>query len=157
MLTVVVFAINQATATLPFTREQVFDLAADIERYPEFLSGWVSARIQRRESNICYVEQIVGLGPVRVQFMSKAVLNRPDRIEVTSTEAPFRLFSLSWLIAEAPSAGCRLSVVANIELRSRMMQRIMNQLLPPAVDDVIRAFEARAHRIYADAGAARRS
>ncbi len=148
MLTDVVFRINKATATLPFTREQVFDLAADIERYPEFLSGWVSARIQRRESNICYVEQVVGLGPFRLQFISKAMLNRPERIEVTSTEAPFRLFSLSWLIAAAPSAGCRLSVVANIELRSRMLQRLVNQFLPATVDDVVSAFETRAHRVY---------
>jgi len=153
MLTVVVLAINKATAALPFTREQVFDLAADIESYPEFLSGWISARIQRRESNIYYVEQVVGVGPFRLRFTSKAVLNRPERIEVTSTQAPFRLFSLSWLIAVVPSAGCRLSVVANIELRSRMMQRIVNQFLPATVDDVVGAFEARAHRVYAGAGA----
>jgi coenzyme Q-binding protein COQ10 len=151
----VISVINKSTPPLPYTCEQAFDLAADIERYPEFLRGWVSARIQRRESNIWYVEQVVGLGPFRWQFISKAVLHRPERIEVTSTESPFRLFSLSWLIAAMPSAGCRVSVVASLELQSRIMQRIVNQLLPAAVDDIISAFEARAHRVYGAAGAAR--
>ncbi len=145
--------ITRTSRLLPFRCEQAFDLAADIERYPEFLRGWIAARIQSRESNRCCVDQVVGLGPFRWQFMSKAVLNRPERIDVTSTEAPFRLFSLSWLIAAEPSAGCRLSAIAYIELRSRMMQHIVNQLLPTAVDDAVHAFEARAHRVYAAAGA----
>ena len=141
--------IERSSGTLPFSCEQVFDLAADIERYPEFLSGWISARIQKRESDICYVDQVVGLGPIRLQFTSTAVLHRPERIEVASTEAPFRQFSLSWSVAAVPPGGCRVSVAAEVELRSRMMQHIVDQILPAAVDDVITAFEARARRLYA--------
>jgi coenzyme Q-binding protein COQ10 len=141
--------IKKASGVLPFSCEQVFDLAADIERYPEFLRGWISARIQKRESNICYVAQVVGLGPIRLQFTSKAVLYRPERIEVTSAEAPFRRFSLSWLVAAVPPVGCRVSVAAEIELESKLMRTIVNQFLPAAVDDVITAFEARARRMYA--------
>src|ERR1700722_17704314 len=87
--------ITRTSAMLPFTCEQAFDVAADIEHYPEFLKGWISARIQSRESNICCVDQVVGMGPLRLQFMSRAILHPPARIEVTSTQAPFRLFSLS--------------------------------------------------------------
>jgi coenzyme Q-binding protein COQ10 len=140
--------IEQVTRTLHCSCEQAFDIAADIERYPDFLTGWISARIQKRESNICYVEQVVGLGPIRLQFTSKAVLHRPERIEVTSAEAPFRHFRLSWQVTAVPPAGCRVSVAAEAKLQSRMMQRIVNQLLPAAVDDVITAFEARARRLY---------
>ena len=147
--------INKSGDTLPFSCAQAFDLAADIERYPEFLKGWVSARILRREGNICHVEQVVGLGPLRWQFTSTAVLKRPQRIEVTSTEAPFRLFSLCWLIAAVPG-GCRISVTASVELKSAVVQRIVNQFLPAAVDDVITAFEARAQCVYARPGAAER-
>jgi coenzyme Q-binding protein COQ10 len=141
--------IKKASGTLPFTCEQVFDLAADIERYPEFLRGWISARIRKRESNISYVDQIVGFGPIRLQFTSKAVLHRPERIEVASTEAPFRQFSLLWLVAADSPVGCRVSVAVEIELQSRIMQHAVNQMLPAAIDDIITAFEARARRIYA--------
>jgi coenzyme Q-binding protein COQ10 len=141
--------IRKTTGILPFTREQAFDLAADIERYPEFLRGWVSARIHTRESNHCCVDQVVGIGPFRLQFMSKAVLHRPEQIEVTSTQAPFRLFSLVWRITAAPLVGCRASIIANIELRSRIMRQMVNGMLPDMMDEVIAAFEARAHRVYA--------
>jgi ribosome-associated toxin RatA of RatAB toxin-antitoxin module len=40
----------------PFSRQQAFDIAGDIERYPDFLKGWVSARITQRHANIVYFE-----------------------------------------------------------------------------------------------------
>jgi coenzyme Q-binding protein COQ10 len=141
--------IEKVGGALPFGCEQVFDLAADIERYPEFLKWWISARIQKRESNICYVEQVLGLGPIRLQFASTAALHRPERIDVTSTDLPFRHFSLSWLVATMPSAGCRISIAVELELQSRFLQYVVNQFLPNAVGDIVSAFEARAHSLYA--------
>ena len=129
--------IRKVGRTLPFDSEQVFDLAADIESYPQYLTGWVSARIQKRESNLCYVEQVVGFGPARLQFASIAALHRPERIDVTSADASFRHFSLSWLIIPARPSGCCISIAIEIELRSRLLQQIVNQLLSSAVDDII--------------------
>jgi coenzyme Q-binding protein COQ10 len=151
MLFIVGSVINKSSEVLPFSCEQAFDLAADIERYPEFLSGWVWARILKRESDTWCVDQMVGLGPLRLRFTSRAALHRPERIDVTSTEAPFRRFSLSWLVDAVPPAGCRVSVIAEVELRSRILQRMVNQILPAAVDGIITAFEARARRIYSGA------
>lgn len=142
--------IRKIGQTLPFDCEQVFDLAADIESYPQYLTGWISARIQKRESNLCYVEQVVGFGPVRLQFASIAALHRPERIDVTSTDASFRHFSLSWLIVPARPSGCCVGVAIEIELQSRLLQQIVNQLMPGTVDDIISAFEARAHHKYAE-------
>ena len=140
--------IEKVGRLLPFTREQAFDLAADIERYPDFLRGWITARILKRESNICYVDQVLGIGLIRVQFSSQALLRRPERIDVTSSDPPFRRFSLSWLVEAGPSAGCRVSIVADLELRSRFLQQVANRVLPATVMDIIAAFEARARSIY---------
>jgi coenzyme Q-binding protein COQ10 len=141
--------IQKIGGTMPFSCEEVFDLAADIERYPEFLPWWISARIQRREPNICYVDQVLGLGPIRLQFASRAVFRRPEHIDVTSTCSPFRRFSLSWRVEAIRQVGCRISVAADLELQSGFLQHVVNQFLRTAVDDIITAFEARAHRIYA--------
>jgi coenzyme Q-binding protein COQ10 len=140
--------IERLGSTLPFTGEQAFDIAADIERYPEFLPGWHSARINRREANIFYVEQEVGLGPLRWRFASTAVLHRPERIDVTSTDDPFKRFSLSWDIATLPFTRCQITVAATVEMQSSILQIAVNQLLRPAVDDALLAFESRAYALY---------
>ncbi len=139
--------IETAARTVPFSCEQIFDLASDIERYPEFLAGWLSARILSRDGNVCRVDQVMGLGPMRVRFTTTASLERPTAIEVTSTDPPFRTYRLSWRIAPL-AAGCRIGVEAEFELRSGLLQRMLSPFLRSAIDDAIAAFDARAHALY---------
>ena len=133
---------------LPYTAEQLFDLAADVERYPEYLRWWIAARIRKREADVYYTDQVLGLGPIRVNFGSRTVLHRPTRIDVTSNESPFQQFKLSWNFEALAGARCRVSLTAEFKLRSFVLQRILDQALPTATADVIAAFETRAHSLY---------
>jgi len=129
--------------------ERLFDIAADVERYPEFLRWWIAARVERREVNAYYTEQVLGLGPLRVRFSSKTILERPARIEVISHEPPFRRFGLIWAFTPEPSAGCRVSLAAELELHSGLLQRLVAAVLPGAVADIVAAFEARTRELEA--------
>ena len=144
--------IQRADRLLPYTQEQLFDLVADVECYPEFLQWWIMARVRKREAEVYYTDQVLGLGPIRVRFDSKTVLRRPERIDVTSNEPPFRRFKLSRIFEPGPDARCRVSLVAELEFRSHLLQRLVDRLLPAAVAGIIAAFEARAHQVYKDAG-----
>ncbi|WP_425482693.1 type II toxin-antitoxin system RatA family toxin [Chelativorans xinjiangense] len=53
---------------LPYDSEVLFDIAADVEQYPEFLPSWKAARITRREGNTYWTDQTIGLGPLRARF-----------------------------------------------------------------------------------------
>ncbi len=140
--------IDRISRLLPFTCEQIFDLVADVERYPEFLADWISARIVQREANTLHVRQVLGIGPARLQFDSRTVLYRPERIEVTSSEPPFRHYALMWSFAPAPPASCNLSVIVDLELQSRLLQHVVQRVLPGSIADAITAFEARARSLY---------
>lgn len=141
--------IDRVSASLPYSVEQVFDLAADIERYPEFLKGWVSVQVLQRGGDRCTVEQRLRLGPIRLRFISQATLKRPERIEVSSSEAPFRRFLLCWAIEPHPS-GSRICVTADCQMRSLLLEHAVNALLPLAVDDIIDSFAARARTLYGE-------
>jgi ribosome-associated toxin RatA of RatAB toxin-antitoxin module len=45
---------------LPYTPEQLFDLVADVERYPEFLPWCIESKIVGREGNVFYADLIIG-------------------------------------------------------------------------------------------------
>lgn len=142
---------QSAERLLHYRDEQLFDLVADIERYPEFLRWWIMARIRKRQDNVYYTDQILGLGPIRLRFGSKTELRRPKRIDVTSDEPPFRQFKLSWIFESCPGARCRVKLIAALELRSHVLQRLVARVLPATIADIIAAFEARANRLYEDA------
>lgn len=136
---------------LAYTPEQLFDLAAEVERYPEFLPWWIAARVRRREGDVYYTDQVVGFGIVRERFGSKTVLRRPERIDVTSSDGPFRHFHLAWRFEPCPDGACRVSLAVDLELRSWLLQEVFGRAIVERVGAIITAFEARAHRLYGPA------
>lgn len=123
---------------LPYRAEQMFDLAADVERYPEFLPLWIYVRIRKREPGAHQTEQAVGLGPLRLRFESRALLLRPERIDVISEDPHFSEFRLSWIFEPRPGGRCLVRLAAAIELRSPL-QRAAERALRAAAKDIIAA------------------
>ncbi len=136
---------------LPYSREQMFNLVADVERYPEFLPLWSNVRVFRRRGNIYYTDQEVGLGPIRQRFHTRTALMRPERIEVSSTDSNFRAFHIDWDFADAPE-GCRVDIALRWEVRSWLLQRAIDMVLAETARNMVDAFERRARRALPLAG-----
>eukprot|EP01036_Dinobryon_divergens_P051700 gene51699-69188_t len=87
---------------VPFQPRQLFDLVADVPRYPEFLPWCFAGRIRRREGpNVEIAELAIGFGPFHEKFVSR-VVRAPDdpegpRIDTTGIEGPFRLLKSRWI------------------------------------------------------------
>jgi coenzyme Q-binding protein COQ10 len=137
--------------TLPYAPEQLFDLVADVERYPEFLPWCVGARVRERKQNAIVADLIIGYRMVRERFTSRIVLDRPGRIDVSYSEGPFRYLNNHWLFRPEPGGGCTIDFYVDFEFRSRMLQKIIELLFNEAVRRMVGAFEARARRLYGDA------
>lgn len=124
----------------------VFDLIADIESYPRFLPGWRSARILHRDEDRLLVHQEVGVGGLRLSFISTALIERPHRLDIGSTDPPFRSFRLLWQLAKE---GGGTLVQADMSLAFRkpwldlFVPRLTRSLLPRVIDAFVREASAR--------------
>ena len=139
---------HKAQCALDYLPEQLFDLAADVERYPEFLPWWIAARVQKRVGNIYFSDQIIGFKLFRARFVSKTVLARPGRIDVTSSDRLFRRFALTWLFEPLPGSGCQVQFLFDLELRSKLTHELFRRTIDSTAGSIIAAFEARAHQVY---------
>jgi len=133
---------------LPYTREQLFDVVADIERYPEFLPWCVGARIRERKDNEILGDLLIGYKMVRERFTSRVVLSPPGHIDVSYTEGPFRYLNNHWIFLPQPDGGTLIDFYVDFEFRSKMLQKIMEMFFTEAVRRMVAAFEARAHQLY---------
>lgn len=140
---------EHAERCLPFTPEALFDLAADIEQYPRYLPGWHSAWIASREAGRLLAEQSVGFGPVRLQFRTTAILQRPLAIEVTSEDPQFKHFRLAWTFAADAARGCRVGLGVELEVRAALLQRAIESLAAGSANAVLEAFARRAQQVLA--------
>ena len=70
---------------LKYTPAQLFDLVADVERYPEFMPWTITTRVRRRTNRVIWTDLTIGTGIIRKRFSTVATLDRPHRIAITST------------------------------------------------------------------------
>ena len=73
---------------LPYTAEQLFDLVADVGRYPEFLPWCVGARIRERSDTLIVADLLIGFRMFRERFTSRVTLDRPRRVDGCHRERP---------------------------------------------------------------------
>jgi coenzyme Q-binding protein COQ10 len=139
---------HRISCYIPYRRDQIFDLAADVERYPDFLPWWAAARVWKREGNVYYTDQVIHFATVRKRLKSKTVLQRPERIDVISSDGAVRNLHLTWLFSSRPRKGCQVSLTVDLELRSQLLQNLFAHAMIRAVGPIMSAFKARAHRLY---------
>ena len=128
--------------------EQLFDLVADVEKYPEFLPWCVDARIRRREGDLIVADLVIGYRMFRERFTSTVVLNRPDRIDVTYAEGPFRYLNNHWIFAPEGPDSCVIDFFVDFEFRSRVLQALVGRVFGEAVKVMVHAFERRADELF---------
>jgi coenzyme Q-binding protein COQ10 len=133
---------------LPYTPEQLFDLVADIERYPEFLPWCVGARIRARDRNEIKADLAIGFKMYRERFTSLVRLDPPGGIHVAYSDGPFRYLQNEWKFEANPEGGCVVDFYVDFEFKSRMLQRVIEVLFNEAVRRMVAAFEGRARQLY---------
>ncbi|MEM7169491.1 MAG: type II toxin-antitoxin system RatA family toxin [Pseudomonadota bacterium] len=133
---------------LPYEPDQLFDLVAAVERYPEFLPWCMGARIRERSETMIVADLMIGFKMFRERFTSRVTLDRPNyRIDVEYCDGPFKYLNNHWIF-EAHPDGCNLDFFVDFEFRSRLIQKVIETLFEEAVRRMVSAFEARARVLY---------
>jgi coenzyme Q-binding protein COQ10 len=137
------------TRKLPYTAQQMFDLVADVARYPEFLPWCMGARIKEQREDMLLADLMIGFKMVREKFTSKVWLYRAERrIDVEYINGPFRQLKNHWTFVDEPGGGCRVEFFLEFEVSSVMLQKLIGVLFHEAVRRMVAAFETRAKQLY---------
>jgi coenzyme Q-binding protein COQ10 len=139
---------------------QMFDLVADVERYPEFVPLCKSLKIRQRTAKpdgteIVVADMTVSFKLVREAFTSRVTLDRPNRkILVEYLQGPFSNLENRWSFDPKSDDACDVGFFLSYEFKSRMLAMLMGTMFDTAFQRFAAAFEKRADAIYGKAGAA---
>ena len=136
------------TRRLPYTPEQMFDLVADIARYPEFLPGVTAARVRGGGTGVLTADLVVGFGGLTERFTSRVVKERPSRLTVEYVEGPLKFLKNDWTFAPDPAGGCILGFSVEFAFKSRILEALATRVFDRALRHMIASFEARAAALY---------
>ena len=132
----------------------MFDLVADVERYPEFVPLCRALKVRQRISEpegveIVVADMIVAYQMVRQTFTSRITLDRPNlQILVEYLQGPFRNLENRWLFHPRGENSCEVEFFISYEFKSRMLGLLMGTMFDAAFRRFAAAFERRADVVY---------
>ena len=133
----------------------MFDLVADVERYPEFVPLCRALKVRQRISEpegveIVVADMTVAYKLLHESFTSRVTLDRPNlQILVEYLRGPFRNMENRWVFHPRGENSCEVEFFISYEFRSRTLGLLMGTVFDAAFRRFAGAFERRADVVYA--------
>jgi coenzyme Q-binding protein COQ10 len=140
---------------LPYSAVQMYDLVADVARYPEFLPWTAAARIRSRKAipggEVMEADLVISFKVFRERFGSRVTLLPNEaggrKILTEYIDGPFKHLKSVWKFRDVVG-GCEVAFDVDFEFKNAILAGIIGLVFNEAMSRVVRAFEARAVRLY---------
>jgi len=131
----------------------MFDLVADVEKYPEFVplcsALSVRSRAEKDGKTILVADMKVAYKIISETFTSRVTLDRANlKILVEYLNGPFRRMQNRWTFYPVEERTCNVEFFIDYEFRSRTFAALMGAMFDAAFRRFASAFERRADDIY---------
>ncbi|ETR75123.1 cyclase [Afipia sp. P52-10] len=136
------------------TASEMFDLVADVERYPEFVPMCQSLKVRQRTAKpdgteVIVADMTVSFKLIRETFTSRVTLDRTNlTILVEYLRGPFSSLENRWTFEPRGENACEVGFFIAYEFKSRMLAMLMGAMFDAAFQRFAGAFERRADAIY---------
>ena len=134
--------------SLPHSAAQMYDLVADVKRYPEFLP-WVSAiRVRQDGETEMLADMVVGFKALRETFSSRVMKVPKSSIVVEYLDGPMKHLHNSWKFEDVASGGSTVDFTVDFAFRNRVFEALAGQFFDSALRKMTSAFIERADDLY---------
>lgn len=147
---------KRTTTQVPYAAGQMFDLVADVEKYPEFLPWCVALRVLQNSAvggqGGLTAEMIVAYKVFRERFRSKVFLDRAaGTIDAEYMDGPFRSLQNHWRFIDKPEGGSVIEFEIAFEFKNFVLQATAHTVFEKAFARMSEAFVKRADEVYGGA------
>ena len=138
---------------VPYTPDEMYAVAANVEAYPEFLPMCDGLIIHERRAvaggEDLTATMTVGYKHIRERFTTRVQL-RPaaHEISVTYVDGPFSHLVNEWRFPEADGRGTVVKFFIDYTFRSPVLGLLVGSAFDKAVRSYTTAFETRARQLY---------
>ena len=136
----------------------MFDLVADVEKYPQFVPLCTSLKVRSRtpkgETEVIVAMMTVAYKVISQTFTSRVTLDKPNlKILVEYLDGPFSRLQNRWTFAATAERACEIEFFIEYEFKSRTLAMLMGAMFDTAFRKFAVAFERRADEVYGRASA----
>ncbi|HRH78394.1 MAG TPA: type II toxin-antitoxin system RatA family toxin [Cellvibrionaceae bacterium] len=143
----------QRSALVTFSAERMFALVNDIEAYPSFMEGCVSAVVlERSEQEVLARLELQKMG-VKQAFTTRNTLTPPHCMQMTLVDGPFKVFTGKWEFTALGADACKVVFELNYEFANSLLSMMAGKWMEAVANEQVEAICQRAKQVYGAAGA----
>lgn len=135
---------------LPYSCEQMFDLVAEVEKYPEFMPWCGGASVNQRDEKGMEASVTISIAGIRQAFTTRNEHDYPNRIVLRLVKGPFSALTGDWQFTPLGEDGCKIVFTMEYEFSSRALEMVVGPIFNRVANSFIDSFTRRAQEVYGD-------
>ena len=144
---------QEESKTVSYTKDQMFDLVSDIDRYSEFLPWCNNSKIIERKMEegyeIVIADLEIGYDQFVYTYRSEVILHmNKSEINVRNLDGPFKYLENNWKFVTINESECEIQFKIDFELNITLFDILMKKFFDLAFQKMVDAFISRANEIY---------
>lgn len=133
---------------VPYTPAQMFELVADVERYPEFVPWCASSELLARNEDELTGRLEMALGPLTGSLTTRNRLEPPQAMSLELIEGPFSELQGQWQFRPLGDAGCQVELQMRFAFSNPVKEMVLGAAFEQTCNRLVDAFVKRAAEVY---------
>jgi ribosome-associated toxin RatA of RatAB toxin-antitoxin module len=138
----------QRSALVTYSAERMFALVNDIEAYPQFMEGCVSALVLERSPQEVLARLELQKMGIKQAFTTRNSLSPPQSMHMTLVDGPFKFFTGKWEFTSLGADACKVSFELNYEFANSLLSMMAGKWMEAVANEQVEAICRRAKQVY---------
>lgn len=133
---------------VPYSPAQMFDLVADVDKYPAFMPWCGGAEVLTRDEQGMTASVTIAFAGLRQTFTTRNTHDYPQRIDLELVDGPFSMLAGHWQFLPLGDEGCKVLFTMEYAFSSRTLEALVGPVFNRVASSFIDSFTRRAHDCY---------
>jgi ribosome-associated toxin RatA of RatAB toxin-antitoxin module len=138
----------ERSVLLPYSASQMFDLVADVEKYPEFMPWCGGATVSEHDAQGMQASITISLAGIKQTFTTRNIHHYPKSIALQLVDGPFSALTGNWAFISLSDDACKVLFTLNYEFSNRALQTLIGPIFNRIATSFIDSFTQRAQVCY---------
>lgn len=140
----------ERSVLVPHTAAQMFDLVADVEKYPEFMPWCGGAEVQSRDEHGMQASVTISFAGLRQRFTTRNTHRYPDQIDLELVDGPFSALKGRWVFQPLDETSSKVLFTLEYAFSNRALEAIVGPVFNRIASSFIDSFTKRANDKYGE-------
>jgi ribosome-associated toxin RatA of RatAB toxin-antitoxin module len=140
----------ERSVLVPHSASQMFDLVADVEKYPQFMPWCGGATVSARDAQGMQASITIALAGIKQTFTTRNIHQYPTCIELQLVDGPFSALTGKWQFISLAEDACKVLFTLNYAFSNRTLETLVGPIFNRIATSFIDSFTQRALSCYGE-------